>query len=282
MQPGKAFRKPFPWKRAGSYALMTLWSLLVLTPIWIMVINSFKPKLAIYRDPLGLPDVFTMSGYTAIFSEGNFFTYFMNSVIIVAVSILIIMLFASLAAYAIVRWNNWIARGFTLFFLAGLMIPIRIGSINLMQIVKTLGLMDNLWGLLPVYAAMGMPLAVFVLTAFMRTVPRELIHAAYIDGAADLRIFFQILLPLTRPALATVAIFNLVTLWNDLWFPLIFIRKESQRTLMLGVTRLFGQYQTDWTSILATLTLASVPILLLYLLMAKQFIQGLTAGAIKG
>lgn len=275
-------KKPFPWGRVGSYSFMTIWSLLVLFPIWIMVVNSFKPKLAIFKDPVGLPADFTTSGYTSVFAEGNFFTYFLNSIMIVAVSIIVIMLFASLAAYAIVRWNNKIAQAVTLFFLAGLMVPIRIGSINLMQIVQSLGLMDNLWGLLPVYVAMGMPLAVFVLTEFMRTVPKELINAAYIDGAPDLRIFFQILLPLTRPALATVAIFNLVTLWNDLWFPLIFIRAESERTLMLGVTRLFGQYQTDWTSILSTLTLASVPIILLYLLMAKQFIRGLTAGAVKG
>ncbi|HKK48562.1 MAG TPA: carbohydrate ABC transporter permease, partial [Alkalispirochaeta sp.] len=117
---------------------------------------------------------------------------------------------------------------------------------------------------------------------FIRTVPPELTQAAYIDGAGNFRIFWQIVLPLTRPAMATVAIFNLVVLWNDLWFPLIFIRSESQRTLMLGVTRLFGQYQTDWTLILSTLTVATVPIVLLYILMAKQFIAGLTAGAVKG
>ncbi|MEX2444105.1 MAG: carbohydrate ABC transporter permease [Alkalispirochaeta sp.] len=135
---------------------------------------------------------------------------------------------------------------------------------------------------LAIYIAMGMPIGVFVLTEFIRTVPPELTQAAYIDGAGNFRIYRQIVLPLTRPAMATVAIFNLVVLWNDLWFPLIFIRSESQRTLMLGVTRLFGQYQTDWTLILSTLTVATVPIVLLYILMAKQFIAGLTAGAVKG
>ena len=266
----------------ASYMIMTIWSLLVLYPIWIMIINSFKPKLEIFRSPLSLPEIFTFSGYELIFAEGNFFIYFLNSLRIVGISIFIILFLASLASYAIVRWNNKISWTVTMFFLAGLMIPIRIGSINLMQIVQSLGLMNRTWGLLPVYVAMGMPIAIFILTEFIRTVPKDLINSAYIDGASDLRIFFQIILPLTRPALATVAIFNLVTLWNDLWFPLIFIREESQRTLMLGVTRLFGQYQTNWTSILATLNLSSVPIIILYLIMAKQFIRGLTAGAIKG
>jgi raffinose/stachyose/melibiose transport system permease protein len=128
---------------------------------------------------------------------------------------------------------------------------------------------------------MGLPMGIFVLTEFIRSVPKEILNAARIDGAGTLRIFGQIILPLVRPALATVAIFNLVNLWNDLWFPLIIIRSDDQRTLMLGVTRLFGQYQTDWNKVLAVLTSASVPIILLYLLLSKQFIKGLTAGAVK-
>jgi len=141
--------------------------------------------------------------------------------------------------------------------------------------------MDSLWGLFPIYMAMGLPMGVFVLTEFIRNVPKEILNAARIDGAGSVRIFVQIIVPLTRPALATVAIFNLVNLWNDLWFPLIIIRSDEQRTLMLGVIRLFGQYQTDWNKILAVLTSASVPIILLYLLLSKQFIKGLTAGAVK-
>jgi len=129
--------------------------------------------------------------------------------------------------------------------------------------------------------AMGLTMGVFVLTEFIRKVPKEILTAARIDGAGSVRIFLQIIAPLIRPALATVAIFNLVNLWNDLWFPLIIIRSDDQRTLMLGVTRLFGQYQTDWNKVLAVLTTASVPIILLYLFLSKQFIQGLTAGAVK-
>ncbi len=269
-------------RRIGSHIILSVWSILVLIPLWIMVINSFKSKLAIYRSPFGLPDQWTLDGYLSVFSRSSFPRYFFNSIAITTISIAGIIILASLAAYAIARWKSRVSTAVFLFFLAGMMIPIRIGSINLLMILRNLGLLDQLIGLLPIYIAMGMPIGVFVLTEFMRTVPPELTQSAYIDGAGDFRIFWQIVLPLTRPAMATVAIFNLVVLWNDLWFPLIFIRSESQRTLMLGVTRLFGQYQTDWTLILSTLTVATVPIVLLYVLMAKQFIAGLTAGAVKG
>jgi raffinose/stachyose/melibiose transport system permease protein len=265
-----------------SYLVLGAWSIIVLIPLWVMVINSFKPRLSIYASPMGLPETWTLEGYRLIFTGSSFPLYFINSLFVVGTSITVILVCAAAAAYAIANWQVTFTRVVSLFFLAGLMIPIRIGSVNLLQIAKTLGLLDKAVGLIPVYVAMGMPLGVFVLTEFVRGVPRDLLHAAQIDGASRGRIFWQIVLPLTRPAMATVAIFNLVNLWNDLWFPLIFIRSENQRTLMLGITRLFGQYQTDWTRILSTLTLASVPIILLYLLMAKQFIRGLTAGAIKG
>jgi raffinose/stachyose/melibiose transport system permease protein len=265
-----------------AYIVLTFWSVLVLFPLWIMVVNSFKSKLAIYRSPFDLPSPWTVDGYLSVFSRSSFPRYFLNSIVVTTVSIVGIVILASLAAYAIARWKSRLSTAVFLFFLAGMMIPIRIGSINLLMIVRNLGLLDQLVGLLPIYVAMGMPIGVFVLTEFIRTVPPELTQAAHIDGAGDFRIFWQIVLPLTRPAMATVAIFNLVVLWNDLWFPLIFIRSESQRTLMLGVTRLFGQYQTDWTLILSTLTVATIPIVLLYILMAKQFIAGLTAGAVKG
>ena len=145
-----------------------------------------------------------------------------------------------------------------------------------------MGLTDSVFSLLPVYTAMGLPIAVFVLTAFIRSIPYELIDAAYVDGASEWRIYYSIILPLVRPALATVIIFNLIPIWNDLWFPLIFIRAEDQRTVILGVSLLFGQYQSNWTRILAALSLSALPILILYLLMSKQFIKGLTAGAVKG
>ena len=129
---------------------------------------------------------------------------------------------------------------------------------------------------------LGIPIAVFILTAFIRQIPYELTEAGLIDGASRFGIFVRIIAPLLRPALATTAIYNLVPFWNDLWFPLIFISDDRAKTLLLGVTRLFGQYQTDWSKVLAVLTLSAIPVIILYLLMSKQFIKGMTAGAVKG
>jgi raffinose/stachyose/melibiose transport system permease protein len=264
-----------------GYLLLAFWTLMVLIPLWVMIVNSFKPSLDIFRDPFGLPLKVSTEGYAALAVGGGFVTYFLNSLIITTVSILTVLALGSAAAYGLANWNSRTSRYLLLVFLAGLMIPIRIASINLLGLVKDLGLMDTLAGLFPIYVAMGLPMGVFVLTEFIKGVPKEILNAARIDGAGSLRIFVQIIVPLTRPALATVAIFNLVNLWNDLWFPLIIIRSDGQRTLMLGVTRLFGQYQTDWNKVLAVLTSASIPIILLYLLLSKQFIKGLTAGAVK-
>jgi raffinose/stachyose/melibiose transport system permease protein len=261
---------------------LILWSLVVLFPLYTMLANSLKPQKQIFRNPFVPPWPITLDGYVTAWADGRFDLYFRNSLFVTVVSLLLIVFLGSLAAYALASWRGRFATIVYIFFIAGLMIPIRLGTINIFQIVQGLGLIDSVFSLLPVYAAMGLPIAVFVLTAFIRTIPHDLIDAAHVDGASEWRIYWSIVLPLVRPALATVIIFNLIPIWNDLWFPLIFIRTEEQRTVILGVSLLFGQYQTNWTRILSALALSALPILVLYLLMSKQFIRGLTAGAVKG
>jgi len=271
-----------PRRHLFHHIVLLIWTGMVLFPIWTMIINSFKRKLDIYKDPFGLPPKWNFGSYISVFRDSEFPIYFRNSIVVTVGSILIILFIGSLAAYAMANWRSKISRAVYLFFIAGMMVPIRIGSINLLQIIKNLGLLNSTASLFPVYIAMGMPIATFVLTEFIREIPDELSEAALMDGAGHLKIYRAIILPVMRPALGSVAIFNLVPIWNDLWFPLIFINEESQKTLILGVTRLFGQYQTDWSKILAVLTLSAVPVMILYLLMSKQFIRGLTAGAVKG
>jgi raffinose/stachyose/melibiose transport system permease protein len=265
-----------------KYLFLGAWSVLVCFPLWTMVVNSFKFKNDIYLDPFGLPKALNLLGYKTVFQNSPFPRYFLNSLEVTVFSLAIILLLGSLAAYGCVRWRSRYSRWIYLFFVAGLTVPIKIGSVNLLQIMIKLGLLDRTISVIPVYVAMGLPIAVFTLYEFIKGIPAELTEASLIDGAGPLRIYRSIIVPMVRPALATVAIFNLVPIWNDLWFPLIFIRNDSQRTLILGVTRLFGEYQTDWSKILAVLSLSCVPVIILYLTMAKQFISGLTAGAVKG
>jgi raffinose/stachyose/melibiose transport system permease protein len=268
----------------ASHAILLIWVLIVLAPFWVMIVNSLKPQRQIFRTPFDFPDAEqrTYDGYESAWLDGNFDVYFKNSINVSINSILLILIIGTMASYAL---SNWRSRGSSLvylYFIAGLMIPIRLGTINIVTIVQELGLNGRLEGLIPIYVAMGVPMAIFVLTSFMRGIPQDLLDAARMDGASEFQVLSRIVVPLVRPALATVVILNLIPIYNDLWFPLILTRSESVRTVTYGVSLLFGQYQSDWNAILSTLSLASVPVLIIYLLMSKQFIQGLTAGAVKG
>lgn len=265
-----------------SHIVLVAWTLLVLFPLWVMVINSFKTRLTIYENPFGVPKKWNFANYAMVFTDGDFLNYFKNSFIVVSISIIAVLVIGSLASYAFANWRTKLSKALFLFMIAGMMLPIKIASIKLLSMIRGLGLLNSIWSVVPIYIAMGLPIAIFILTEFIRQIPYELTEAGIIDGAGRFRIFTMIIVPLLRPALATVGIYNLVPFWNDLWFPLIFINEEKSKTLLLGVTRLFGQYQTDWSKVLAVLTLSAIPVVLLYLAMSKQFIKGLTAGAVKG
>ena len=264
------------------HIIMIIWSLIAMMPVWLLLINTLKPKKEIYTNPFGLPREWTLDNYRYIISDNNFFSYFRNSFIVVVVSLAVILLLGSLCAYALAHWRTRTSRGVYFFIIVGMMLPIKIATIRLLEIMKTLRLLNTLWSLFPVYIAMGLPVAVFILTEFIRGLPGELYEAGFMDGAGRFMIYRKIVLPLIRPALATVAIYNLVPIWNDLWFPLIFINVENQKTVLLAVTRLQGQYTTDWPKLLTILSLSALPVIVLYLTMSKQFIKGLTAGAVKG
>ena len=264
------------------HILMVIWSFIALFPMWFLLINTFKVKKEIYTNFFGLPSRWTLENYQALMQNSDFFAYFRNSFLVVVVSLFMILLLGSLCAFALAHWRTRTSRAIYFFFVIGMMLPIKIATIRLLQIMKAINTLNTLFSLFPVYIAMGLPTAVFILTEFIHGLPGELYDAGYIDGASRFRIWYQIVIPLIKPALATVAIYNLVPIWNDLWFPLIFITKESSKTVLLAVTRLQGQYTTDWPKVLTVLTLSALPVILLYLMMSQSFIKGLTAGAVKG
>jgi raffinose/stachyose/melibiose transport system permease protein len=269
-------------KNIASHVILIFWSLIVMFPIWVMIVNSFKDRLSIYSNPFGLPKKWNISNYFEVIRDGDFLIYFRNSIFVVVLSLFILLIVGTLASYVLAYWRTKASRAIYFFCIAGMMLPIKIASIRLLELVRNLGLLNTVWSLIPIYVAMGVPVAIFILTQFIREIPFELTEAGIIDGASRMGILTRILVPMLRPAMATVAIYNLVPFWNDLWFPLIFINDDRAKTVLLGVTRLFGQYQTDWSKVLAVLTLSAIPVITLYLLMSKQFIKGLTAGAVKG
>ena len=242
----------------AAHGALILYTLIALFPVFVIVINSFKSRKAIFRDPLALPDSdsFSLIGYETVLKQGDFFLYFQNSMIVTVGSLFFILLFGAMAAFALAeyRFRGNLLMG--LYLALGIMIPIRIGTVAILEMMVQTGLVNTLWALILVYTAQGLPLAVFILSEFMRQVSDDLKNAGRIDGLSEYRIFFSLVLPLVRPAMATVAVFNMIPIWNDLWFPLIIAPAEEVKTLTLGSQVFIGQFVTDWNAVLSALSLA--------------------------
>jgi len=260
-----------------TYTVIALW------PILLVISNSFKSRKAIFRDPMALPDAdtFSLIGFTKVLEKSSFDIYFGNSITVTVVTLFFVLLTGAMAAWALAEYEFPGSTMLGLYLAIGIMVPIRLGSVSILQLVVDLNLINTLTALILVYTAQSLPLAIFILTEFIRQIPKDLIEAARCDGVSEYKIFFQIILPLIRPAIATVGVFTMVPVWNDLWFPLILAPSDGKQTITLGVQQFIGQYVTDWNAVLASLTLAIVPILLLYVLFSRQLIRGLTAGAVK-
>ena len=268
----------------GVHAILIAYSALAIGPILLVVMNSFKTRNAIFGVPLAPPSAATFSliGYAKVFSASHIGTYFMNSLIVTLVS---------MGARAAVRRDGGLGAdriqvsrldgARALFLSIGIMVPIRLGSVAILTMMREAGLNDTLIALILVYIAQGLPLSIFILSEFVQQIPKDLRDAARCDGVPETRIFFEVIAPLLRPAIATVAIFTVVPIWNDLWFPLILTSSDSTHTITLGVQQFLGQYITDWNSVLAALSMAILPVVAIYVIFSRQLISGLTAGAVK-
>jgi raffinose/stachyose/melibiose transport system permease protein len=283
MNPPATLGQRLDLGRLMVHATLIAYTVLALFPIVLILINSVKSREAIFDDPLALPTMesLTFIGFQKVLASTNFLLYFGNSLIVTLAALLCIVLFGAMAAWALSEYRFMGNRVLTLFLALGIMIPIRLGTVSILELMVKLDLVNTLTALVLVYTAQGLPLAVMILSEFMRQVPSELKDAARCDGVGEVRIFFQVILPLIRPAIATVAVFTMIPAWNDLWFPLILAPSDRTKTVTLGVQQFIGQYVTDWNSVLAALSLAVIPMLILYAIFSRQLIRGLTAGAVK-
>lgn len=275
-------RSGFYLQKIAVHAALLIYTIIALFPVVLVVINSFKSRRAIFSTPYSLPtsETFDMVGYETVMDRANFGNYFLNSVIVTVGALALILLIGTMAAHALAEYQ-FPGNGIVGLYLSlGIMIPIRLGTVSLLRMMVALNLTDTLIGLILVYIAQGLPLAVFILAQFMRQVPRDLKDAARVDGASEYRIYWMIL-PLVRPAVGTVMVFTMIPIWNDLWFPLILAPSEGTKTVILGAQTFLGQFINDWNAVLASLTLAAIPIVILYLIFSRQLIRGLTAGAVK-
>ena len=274
---------PFRFGRIAAHGVLLLYAGLALGPIILVLINAFKTRRAIFADPLGFPDsrTFTTIGFDQVFAKSEFGLYFVNSLTVTVVSLALIVLIGAMAAWALSEYKFAGNTLIALYLAVGIMVPIRLGSVSILRTMVELNLVNTLTALILVYVAQGLPLAILILGEFIQQIPKDLRDAARCDGVSEYRIFGSIILPLIRPAIATVAVFTMVPIWNDLWFPLILAPGDGKQTVTLGVQQFIGQYVTDWNAVLASLSLAIAPVLVLYLLFSRYLVRGLTAGAVK-
>lgn len=266
-----------------AHLVLIAYTIIALFPIVLVIVNAFKNRRAIFGSPLALPtpETFTLAGFQTVLNQGDFGLYFANSLIVTLVSLFLILLLGAMAAYALSEYRFPGNAALGLFLALGIMIPIRLGTVGILDLMVRLDLVNTRTALILVYTAQGLPLAIFILSEFMRSVSKDLKDAGRIDGLSEYTIFFRIVLPLVRPPMATVAVFTMIPVWNDLWFPLILAPGESTKTITLGAQVFLGQFVTDWNAVLAALTLAILPVLALYLIFSRQLIRGLTSGAVK-
>jgi len=264
------------------YAGAICWLIITTYPLLFLLQNSMKITNEFYKGNVWtLPAQITLQNYQRVM-ENHFFRFFSNSVFVTSVSLVLILIVSSSAAFGLARIKFPGRKLFYLLFVGGLTIPIHITLIPVYTLTRQLGLYDSLWALVGPYIACAMPTNVFILTAFMEEIHPSLEEAAYMDGANRWQVYWNIVLPISRPALVAVGLFTLVNLWNEFIFALTLISTEAKRPLTLAIWNFQGQFATDIPAMMASLLISSLPLLVLYGIFKEKLIEGLTAGAVKG
>ena len=261
------------------HVLLIVFVIIAIGPVLLIMMNSFKLPVAIFSSPFALPtaETFDLGGYLRVFSGGNFGGYYSNSLLVTITSTALTVVCSTLAAFAIVEYKVRLAPVLAGFFLLGIMLPVRLGSVSLVQMMAGLQLVNTPVSLILVYTGISLPLGIALLVTYFREVPVELKEAAKIDGAGEWRTL-QLVVPLVRPGLGAVAAITMLPIWNDLWFPLILAPGEATQTVTLGVQRFVGAYSADWQALLAALVMGALPLIILFVVFSRQFISGLSQG----
>ncbi|BCB78471.1 carbohydrate ABC transporter permease [Phytohabitans flavus] len=267
-----------------SHGFLLLWALLTTLPLLWVVLSSFKSDDEILTDPFGLPGALRFENWERAWTEAHIGRYFLNSLVVVSGSLTLTMLFGATAAYVFARYDFRFKQVFYYLFVGGMMFPVFLALVPLFFVVRNAGLFNTWRGLILVYAAYSLPFTVFFLTAFFRTLPQTVAEAALIDGCGHFRLFFRVMLPMARPGLISVGIFNFLAQWNQFILPQVLMpNDESRYVLAQGLSALAVSqgYQGDFSGLFAGLTIAMLPVLAVYMLFQRQIQSGLTAGQLK-
>ncbi|SEE93078.1 carbohydrate ABC transporter membrane protein 2, CUT1 family [Arthrobacter alpinus] len=266
-----------------SHTMLSLWALLVLIPLAWTLMSSFKTTSEIFASPFSLPAVWKFENYVNAWNTAGIGLYFFNTVIVVGFALVIVMVLGAMCAYVLARYVFPGSRAIYYLLLAGLTFPIFLAIVPLFFILKNLGLLNTLPGLIIVYVAFALPFTVFFLFSFFKALPHEIGEAAQIDGAGEWRTFFQVMLPMAKPGLASVAIFNFLGLWNQFLIPVAINTNPKNYVLSQGIAAYAGQqgYAVDFGSLFAAAIIVVVPVLIMYILFQRQLQGSVSAGTMK-
>lgn len=267
---------------AVSHTALTIWSLIVILPLLWTFMSSFKTSSEIFASPFALPSVWRFDNYVKAWSEAGIGNYFLNSVVVVGSALVIVMVLGAMCAYVLARYTFPGSRAIYYLMLAGLTFPIFLAMVPLFFVLKNIGLLNTLPGLIIVYVGFALPFTVFFLFSFFKSLPHEITEAAALDGAGEWRTFFQVMLPMAKPGLASVAIFNFLGLWNQFLIP-VSINAAGPRVLSQGLAAFAGQmgYAVDFGALFAAVTVTVVPVLIVYIIFQRQLQGSVSQGTSK-
>ena len=265
-----------------AFALAIFYLIVSFMPFIFMVLNSFKEKFEMLtKGVFNLPDSLNFANYTEVLT-GGFAKYFMNSVIVLTISLLLLLFIAACASYPLARFKFKLSGSIYAGIVACMSIPIHITLIPVFKMSRATGLYDSIWALIGPYIAFAVPISVFILTSFMKEIPKEIEESAEIDGCGKIQMFFSIIMPLSKPGLATLAIYNGVNMWNEFSFAYTLTQSSENRTLPLAIWEFQGQYSMNTPMIMAVLTLTLLPMIIMFIIFQDKLVKGMTAGAVKG
>ena len=265
-----------------AFALAVFYLVVSFLPFIFMVLNSFKEKFEMLtKGVFNLPDSLNFANYTEVLT-GGFGRYFMNSVIVLTISLVLLLFISACASYPLARFKFKMANPIYAGIVACMSIPVHITLIPVFKMSKATGLYDSIWSLIGPYIAFAVPISVFILTSFMKEIPRELEESAEIDSCGKVQMFFSMILPLAKPGLATLAIYNGVNMWNEFSFAYTLTQSSANRTLPLAIWEFQGQYSMNTPMIMAVLTLTLLPMIIMFIIFQDKLVKGMTAGAVKG
>jgi len=263
-------------------SLLAIYAIVIVVPAAVALTGTFKTTQELFASPFGLPSSLSLTNYSIVLGEQNLSGAFRNSAVVTLASVALTLFIGSLAAYAVVQIRGWKGALIFGFLVLGMAVPAQANMIPQFVLFDSLGLTNSLTGLVLINIVVTLPIAVFILAGFMRTLPRELFEAAAVDGSGPWRTYRSIVMPLSLPSVAATAIFLFVIHWNELLYPLLFIRDPGKRTLPLALLDFQGEFLTDYPLLFTGVIIASAPIVVAYLFLQRYFVAGMTAGSVKG